>query len=63
MEEEDGLRLSEGQGQAPHDGLSALSRLLWPPKPLLLHSPPQKLKPIPNSSRVGMEESISETLG
>lgn len=62
MEEGDGLRLFEGQGQAPRDGLSALDRLLWPPKPLLLHSPPQKLKkPIPDSSRVRMEENISET--
>lgn len=63
MEEGDGLRLFEGQGRAPCDGLSALDRLLWPPKPLLLHSPPQKLKkPIPNSSRERMEENISETL-
>lgn len=39
MEERDGLRLLEGQGQAPLDGLSALDRLLWPLHRSLSKSP------------------------
>lgn len=58
------LRPFEGPGQAPIYRLSALDRLLWPPKSLLLHPPPQKLKKkIPNASRGGVEGNLSETLG
>lgn len=58
------LRPFEGLGQALIYRLSALDRLLWPPKSLLLHPPPpQKLKTqIPNASRVGVEGNLSETL-